>query len=93
MPVSTRLVERIKPQPGHTVLDLAAGLGDTEVVALLRRRQRLVDFHSFALEVERGRYRAALGYAHCLPPARPLRQLRVALGAARQRLLGATRDG
>lgn len=78
---------------GRRMLRLAAGLGEAEVVSLLRRRQRLVDFHSFALEVERGRYRAALGYVHCLPPARPLRQLRVALGATRQRLLGAARGG
>jgi SAM-dependent methyltransferase len=34
MPVSTRMVERIKPQPGHTILDLAAGLGDTGYLAL-----------------------------------------------------------
>ena len=27
MPVSARMVELIEPQPGHTVLDLAAGLG------------------------------------------------------------------
>jgi glycosyltransferase involved in cell wall biosynthesis len=70
------------------MLGLAQGLGDAEVMALLRRRQRLIDFHSFALEVARGRYWAALGYAHCLPPARPWRQLRVALGAMRRRRLG-----
>src|SRR5215210_6009686 len=29
MPVSTAMVEAIAPQPGHTVLDLAAGIGDT----------------------------------------------------------------
>jgi SAM-dependent methyltransferase len=34
MPVSTRMVDRIKPQPGHTILDLAAGLGDTGYLAL-----------------------------------------------------------
>lgn len=33
MPVSARLVERIQPQPGHTILDLAAGLGDTGYLA------------------------------------------------------------
>jgi SAM-dependent methyltransferase len=33
MPVSTRLVDLIKPQPGHTILDLAAGLGDTGYLA------------------------------------------------------------
>ncbi len=33
MPVSSRLVHLVKPQPGHTILDLAAGLGDTEFLA------------------------------------------------------------
>jgi ubiquinone/menaquinone biosynthesis C-methylase UbiE len=33
MPVSTRMVDRIQPQPGHTILDLAAGLGDTGYLA------------------------------------------------------------
>ncbi len=78
---------------GRRMLRLAAGLGDAEVVALLRRRQRLIDFDSFVLEVERGRYWAALGYAHCLPPARPWRQLRVALGAMRRRLLAVPQEG
>ncbi|MBE2315038.1 methyltransferase domain-containing protein [Solirubrobacter sp. CPCC 204708] len=33
MPVSARLVELVRPQPGHTILDLAAGLGDTGFLA------------------------------------------------------------
>jgi SAM-dependent methyltransferase len=33
MPVSTWMVEAIAPQPGHTVLDLAAGPGDTGFLA------------------------------------------------------------
>jgi SAM-dependent methyltransferase len=33
MPVSTWLVDAIAPQPGHTVLDLAAGPGDTGFLA------------------------------------------------------------
>jgi ubiquinone/menaquinone biosynthesis C-methylase UbiE len=33
MPVSTWMVEAIAPQPGHTVLDLAAGIGDTGFLA------------------------------------------------------------
>jgi SAM-dependent methyltransferase len=33
MPVSTRMVELIRPQPGHTILDLAAGIGDTGYLA------------------------------------------------------------
>lgn len=33
MPVSSRLVDLVRPQPGHTILDLAAGLGDTGFLA------------------------------------------------------------
>jgi SAM-dependent methyltransferase len=33
MPVSTWMVEAIRPQPGHTVLELAAGPGDTGFLA------------------------------------------------------------
>jgi SAM-dependent methyltransferase len=33
LPVSTAMVEAIAPQPGHTILDLAAGIGDTGFLA------------------------------------------------------------
>jgi len=33
MPVSTWMVDAIAPQPGHTILDLAAGVGDTGFLA------------------------------------------------------------
>src|ERR687894_2307803 len=33
MPVSVWMVEAIAPQPGHTILELAAGLGDTGFLA------------------------------------------------------------
>jgi SAM-dependent methyltransferase len=33
LPVSSRMVELIAPQPGHTVLELGAGLGDTGFLA------------------------------------------------------------
>ena len=33
MPVSAWMVDAIAPQPGHTILDLAAGLGDTGFLA------------------------------------------------------------
>jgi len=33
MPVAARMVELIAPQPGHEILDLAAGLGDTGFLA------------------------------------------------------------
>src|SRR3954465_8406121 len=34
LPVSAAMVEAIRPQPGYTILDLAAGLGDTGYLAL-----------------------------------------------------------
>src|SRR3954451_24235496 len=34
MPVSAALVEAVQPQPGQTIIDLAAGLGDTGFLAL-----------------------------------------------------------
>lgn len=34
MPVSAALVEAVSPQPGHTLLELAAGVGDTGYLAL-----------------------------------------------------------
>jgi SAM-dependent methyltransferase len=33
LPVSTRMIELIAPQPGHTVLELGAGIGDTGFLA------------------------------------------------------------
>ena len=33
MPVSMWMIEAIGPQPGHTVLDIAAGIGDTGFLA------------------------------------------------------------
>jgi SAM-dependent methyltransferase len=33
MPVSAAMVDAIAPQPGHTILDLAAGIGDTGFLA------------------------------------------------------------
>ena len=33
MPVSSRMVDALAPQPGHTILDLAAGIGDTGYLA------------------------------------------------------------
>ncbi|GGG20388.1 succinoglycan biosynthesis protein ExoO [Caldovatus sediminis] len=68
------------------MLRIAAALGDGELLALLRRRQRLIDFDSFALLAERGYFGAALRYLHCTGPASLLRHARVALGAARRRL-------
>lgn len=44
LPVAHRIVEAVNPQPGHTVLDLAAGLGDTGFLAaeLIRPGGRLI---------------------------------------------------
>ena len=36
LPVAARMVELVRPQPGHTLLDLAAGLGDTGFLAAQR---------------------------------------------------------
>src|SRR3954471_13626885 len=36
LPVSAAMVEAIAPQPGHTILDLAAGVGDTGYLAAER---------------------------------------------------------
>jgi glycosyltransferase involved in cell wall biosynthesis len=68
------------------MLRLAASLGEREAKALLRRRQRLIDFYCFALAAERGEVRAALNYAHLGGVGPMLRQTRVAAGAARRRL-------
>jgi Glycosyl transferase family 2 len=59
---------------------------DPGLVALLRRRQRLLDFNSFALAVERGWPGTALRHLQVGDPDLLLRQLRVAAGAARRRL-------
>ena len=68
------------------MLRLAAEAGDGPLVELLRRRQVLIDFDSFALAVERGDVRAAFGHAHCGHPARMLRHARVVAGAMRRRI-------
>lgn len=74
---------------------MAAGAGDAELTALLRRRQRLLDFNTFALAAERGWVRTALRHAHFGEPKSLLRQARVAVGAARRRLRAriASREG
>lgn len=74
------------------MLRIAAELGDGELVALLRRRQQLIDFDCFALLMERGRFGAALRHAHCASPARLLRHARVALGATWRRF-GSRKEG
>lgn len=65
---------------------MAAGTGDAELTALLRRRQRLLDFDTFALAVDRGWVGAALRHVHFGGPELLLRQARVAAGAVRKRL-------
>ncbi|MDN3565067.1 glycosyltransferase family 2 protein [Paeniroseomonas aquatica] len=56
--------------------------------ALLRRRQRLIDFDCFAFEIAGGHPGAALRHLHWGGPAHALRQFRLAAGAARRRLAG-----
>jgi ubiquinone/menaquinone biosynthesis C-methylase UbiE len=59
MPVSRWLVDAIEPQPGHRVLELAAGPGDTGFLAaeLIAPGGTLIcsDFSETMLEVARGR--------------------------------------
>ncbi len=62
--------------------------GDPALRALLRRRQRLIDFNCFAFEIARGRPGAALRYLHWGGPGHALRQARLAAGAARRRITG-----
>jgi succinoglycan biosynthesis protein ExoO len=57
----------------------------------LRERQVLLDFFSFVGAIQARRYRAALGYVRLWPPARLIRQLRVALGDIRRRSRGLRR--
>ena len=62
--------------------------GDTALKALLRRRQLLLDFNSFAYEIARGHAGAALAHVNWDGPAHAFRQFRLAAGAARQQLTG-----
>jgi SAM-dependent methyltransferase len=59
-PVSHRLVEAIHPQPGHTVLELAAGPGDTGLLAaeLLRPGGKLISTDGAMAMVEVAKARA-----------------------------------
>jgi SAM-dependent methyltransferase len=60
-PVSHWLVDAITPQPGHTVLELAAGPGDTGLLAaeLLRPGGKLISTDGAIAMVEVARARAA----------------------------------
>lgn len=60
-PVSHRLVELIRPQPGHTVLELAAGPGDTGFLAaeLIRPGGTLICTDTALAMVEIAKARAA----------------------------------
>jgi len=69
------------------MLRLASRLGDPELRRLLRHRQRMLDYSSFAHAVEESRYLGALRYAHCGTPARLMTHLRIPASA-----LGLWRD-
>lgn len=60
-PVGEAMVERLDPRPGQTILDIAAGPGDTGFVAakLVGNEGRLIstDFSAEMVEVARGRAR------------------------------------
>ena len=94
-PVSSRRDSTLyRSAANRRMVRIATAIGDRALVALLRRRQRLVDFHSFALAVERGDVGLALRHAHCGHPVRLLRHARVVAGAARRRRTGgATGEG
>jgi glycosyltransferase involved in cell wall biosynthesis len=68
--------------------ELARGLGDAELDALLRQRQRATDSDCFDLAIEARRLRDALRYARWADPARVARRLGTAAGALRRRLPG-----
>ncbi|MBD0275626.1 MAG: glycosyltransferase [Acetobacteraceae bacterium] len=63
-------------------------LGDAELDALLRERQRATDSDCFDLAVGTRRFGDALRYARWADPARVARRLGLAAGALRQRLFG-----
>jgi glycosyltransferase involved in cell wall biosynthesis len=68
--------------------ELARGLGDAELDALLRERQRATDSDCFDLAVEARRPADALRYARWADPARVARRLGAAAGALGRRLAG-----
>jgi glycosyltransferase involved in cell wall biosynthesis len=74
-------------QANCRMLRMAKALGDAELMALLRRRQRLLDFTSFTLAAEQGWIGTALRYAQYGEPELLLRQARIAAGIVRQRLV------
>ncbi|RYJ03107.1 MAG: glycosyltransferase family 2 protein [Acetobacteraceae bacterium] len=75
------------------MLDIARTVGDGALIALLRQRQRLLDFNSFALAIRRGWLGVALRHVQYGGPALLLRQLRLVAGAVRQQfsLVGSPR--
>lgn len=58
------------------LLALASGIGDRELMAMLRRRQELLDYSSFLHALEERLPLQALRYAHCGSPARIMTHLR-----------------
>ena len=75
MPVSPAMVEAIAPQPGHTILDLAAGIGDTGFLAAeLIEPGGHADHARLRARDARRRAARATGEGHQerpLPPDRP----------------------
>ncbi len=60
-PVSVWLVEHLEPQPGYTILDLAAGVGDTGLLAaeLVKRGGSVLITDGAEAMVEAARRRGA----------------------------------
>jgi SAM-dependent methyltransferase len=84
LPVSHRMIDAIAPQPGQVLLELAAGPGETGLLAaeLLRPGGRLISTDGAEAMVEIARERArALGLADVVE-ARPMELEWIDLGAA-----------
>lgn len=67
---------------------IARRIGDADLAALLRQRQRVADSDAFDLAVETRRFGDAVRHARWADPARVVRRLGMAAGAVRRRLGG-----
>ncbi len=66
------------------MLGIARAVGDQALTGLLRQRQRLLDYNSFALAIRRGWFGLALRHVQYGGPQLLMRQLRLVAGALRQ---------
>ncbi len=73
-------------QANRRMLQIAHGIGDHTLIALLLQRQRLLDFNSFALAIRQGWMGVALQHVQYGGPQLLLWQLRLVAGALRQQI-------